>query len=249
MSLFGAGGGKDCHTCFLKARVKFYVWLPTLCAFTYYIHSLGMPKCIKEKHRALKQLMCPGVWGISLRGETSFRFQYYSYEVTEQNHIKPKQSDSSSFKARLYDRRDINNKYKSSNSSSMSHVSQIPPLNVGSKSPNISHAFHILPSKCWKQFQAANFLSSVCLGKWLVDFADWTRIQKCFNEFIINMFVIFVLLYLQRSLFKCPQSSELEKVHQQPPPRNKAKQNRKTTTKEQVVDRKNIWLDCSIIRA
>lgn len=58
-----------------------------------------------------------------------------------------------------------------------SHFSQIPPLNVGSRNPNKSHAFHILPSKCRKQFQAANFLSSVCLGKWLVDFADWTRLQ------------------------------------------------------------------------
>lgn len=176
MSLFGAGSRKDCHTCFLKARVKFYVCLPASCAFAYYIHSLRMPKCIKEKHRALKQLMCLGVWGISLKGETSFRFWYHNYEVIQQNHVT-KQSNSSSFKARLDDRRDINNKYKSSNPSSMSHVSQIPPLNVGSRNPNKSHAFHILPSKCWKLFQAANFLSSVCLGKWLVDFADWTRLQ------------------------------------------------------------------------
>lgn len=49
------------------------------------------------------------------------------------------------------------------------------------------------------------------------------------------MFVIFVLLYLQRSLFKCPQSSELEKVHQQPPPCSKAKQNKKKT------QQKNRW--------
>lgn len=226
MSLFGAGSGKDCHTCLLKARVMFYVCFPASCAFAYYIHSLRMPKCINEKHRALKQLMCPGVWGVSLRGETSLRFQYHNYEVTQQNHVKPKQSDSSSFRARLYDRRDI--KYKSMSPSSMSHFSQIPP-NAGSRSPNTSHAFCILPSKCWKQLQVTDILSNVCLGKWPVDFADWTRIQM-FQWIYYKYVCQFCASLSAEVIMQIPSELRIRKGSTTSPPtkQNKTKNNKRT---------------------
>lgn len=138
--------------------------------------------------------------------------------------------------------RDINHKYKSRNPFSLSHFSQILPLNAGSRSPNTSQAFCILPSKCWKQLQVTDFLSNVCLGKWLVDFADWTGIQM-FRWIYYKYVCHFCASLSPEVIIQMPSELRIRKSSTTSPP-TKQNKTKKTTAKEQMVARKKYltWL-------